>query len=94
MKLLPFRAAALALILGAAPILTVTPAGQAAQAQARHHWRQGDKLPADALKAGPNVNDAAQRLRRPPSGYGWFALDGEFLLASLSSGLILEVVEN
>ena len=36
---------------------------------------------------------AAQRLRRPPEGYGWFAVDGAFLLASLSSGLILDVAE-
>ena len=35
-----------------------------------------------------------QRLRRPPDGYGWFTLNGAFLLASLSTGLVLEVVDN
>ena len=64
-----------------------------AAAQARRHWQRGDILPAAVLQAGPNVNYAAQRLRRPPDGFGWFSLDGVFLLASLSSGLIMDVAE-
>ena len=91
------RAAAQRLVWGLALLLTplagVTAAPQAAEAQQRH-WKRGDVLPAPVLRAGPNVNDAAQHLRRPPAGYGWFALDGAFLLASLSTGLVLEVVEN
>ena len=89
MKRLSCIATALVLALSPAAGLVAAPA--AAHAQARH-WKRGDTLPPAVLRAGPNVNDAAERLRRPPSGYGWFALDGQFLLASLSSGLILEVV--
>jgi Ni/Co efflux regulator RcnB len=65
-----------------------------AVAQAHRHWRRGDVLPPQVLRAGPKVDYHAQRLRRPPDGYGWFALDGAFLLASRSTGLVLEVVEN
>ena len=83
---------AAALILTFGPAATLTAAPVAAYAQARH-WKRGDILPAAVLRAGPNVNDAAQHLRRPPSGYGWFALDGQFLLASLANGLVLEVVD-
>lgn len=83
-----------ALALTGAPILALALAPAPVQAQARHHWARGEVLPEGVLRGGPNVSYAAQRLRRPPDGCGWFALDGDFLLASLSSGLILEVVDN
>ncbi len=82
-----------ALVLALTPIAwSVLPSDPAA-AQARRQWRRGDVLPEAVLRGGPNVNYAAQRLRRPPEGYGWFAMDGQFLLASLSNGLILEVAD-
>jgi Ni/Co efflux regulator RcnB len=77
----------------AALLLALAVQGEPALAQARHHWTRGDVLPAAVLRAGPDVDYAGQRLRRPPDGYGWFKLDGEFLLASLNSGLILEAVD-
>jgi hypothetical protein len=96
MKRLPRAALALSLTvssLAAAPALVlIAPA--AAQAEGRAHAlpRRGDYLPPDLLKSGPNVDPAAQHLRRPPSGYGWFSLAGVFVLASISTGLIVEVV--
>ena len=80
-----------ALALASAPVAVSLALPQAAVAARR--WRAGETLPGDVLRNGPNVNYAAQRLRRPPEGYGWFALDGVFVLASLSSGLILEVAQ-
>jgi len=94
MKPLSWAGSALALALAIAPVLALVPGGETVHAQQRRQWKRGDTLPPEVLKGGPNVNDAAQHLRRPPSGYGWFALDGAFLLASLSSGLVLEVIEN
>ena len=82
-----------AVALALAPCLGAFMAAQPSAAQTRHHWKRGDVLPAGVLHAGPDLNYAAQRLRRPPDGYGWFSVDGEYLLASLSSGLILETVE-
>jgi hypothetical protein len=64
-----------------------------AVAQARHAQPQrGDYLPPELLRAGPNVDFNAARLRRPPEGYGWFQVGTAYCLASLASGLILEVV--
>jgi hypothetical protein len=81
--------AAIAIVLAPAPLLAAAPAA----AQARHALPQrGDYLPQDLLRAGPNVDYNAARLRRPPSGYGWFQLGSAFVLASLSTGLIVEVV--
>lgn len=94
MKSVPGAAAlALAQFLALTPIASLVLPASPAQAQARHQWRRGEMLPAQVLHAGPNVDYSAQRLRRPPTGYGWFAVDGQVVLASLSSGLILEVVE-
>ena len=90
----PVSAVLSAVLLAAAPLVALTAAHPPAFAQARRHWQRGDVLPASVLRAGPHVDSAAQRLRRPPEGYGWFALDGAFLLASLSTGLVLEVVDN
>jgi Ni/Co efflux regulator RcnB len=87
----PMILAALALASAAASVPLGSPS--AAYAQMRHHWQRGETLPPDVLQAGPNVNYAAQRLRRPPEGYGWFTLDGAFLLASLSNGLIVDVAD-
>ena len=83
-----------ALALAAAPILALTTAIHPAQAQAHRRWQRGDVLPPSVLRAGPKLDYGAQRLRRPPEGYGWFTLDGDFMLASLSTGLVLEVVDN
>ena len=86
-------------LLRAAVILAValSPAAaafapSAALAQAGRPLQRGDYLPPEALKAGPNVDYAAERLRRPPAGYGWFRVGAAFALASLSTGLIVEVV--
>jgi hypothetical protein len=95
MKRLPRAVLALSLTvssMAAAPaVLLALPS--AAQAQPKGHAlpRRGDYLPPDLVKSGPNVDAAAQHLRRPPSGYGWFSLAGVFVLASLSSGQIVEV---
>lgn len=79
----------LSVLAGGAPLL----APAAASAQTREHPpRRGDYLPADLLSAGSNVDPAAARLRRPPDGYGWFILRGAYVLASLQTGLIVEVV--
>jgi hypothetical protein len=73
--------------------LSMIEAGPA-HAQPRGHAppQRGDYLPPDVVKSGPNVDHAAHHLRRPPSGYGWFSLAGVYVMASVSTGLIVEVV--
>jgi Ni/Co efflux regulator RcnB len=91
-KLKPILRTALALALMTAPLASALQP-QPAQAQARRTMPQrGDYLPAEVLKAGPNVDAASAHLRRPPSGYGWFSLGGVYVLASVQTGLIVEVV--
>lgn len=83
---------ALSLSVSSMAAATVLVSAEPAAAQTRRGPQRGDYLPADVIRAGPNVDAAAQHLRRPPAGYGWFSLGGVFVMASLSTGLIVEVV--
>jgi hypothetical protein len=82
--------AAMAIMLAAAPV--ALPAAPASAQARRALPQRGDYLPAELLRSGPNVDYNAARLRRPPEGYGWFQLGSAFVLASLATGLIVEVV--
>ena len=69
------------------------PLAGAAQAQEPHALpRRGDYLPQDVLQGGPKVDYAAARLRKPPAGYGWYQLGRAYVMASVATGLIVEVV--
>ena len=92
LKLKPVLKAVLALTLTLAPLaMAAAPLPAAAQAR-RSQPQRGDYLPAEMLRAGPNVDAGAAHLRRPPAGYGWFSLAGVFVMASVQTGLIVEVV--
>jgi len=89
--LLALSLAVSSLVAGTAAPVAAQPA---AQGQIKGHPlpQRGDYLPPELIKAGPTVDAKAAHLRRPPSGYGWFSLAGVFVLASVSNGLIVEVV--
>jgi Ni/Co efflux regulator RcnB len=54
-------------------------------------WRRGSFLP--PAYQDYEVGDYQRfHLRRPPSGYHWVQVGGEFLLVSVSTGLIFDVV--
>jgi Ni/Co efflux regulator RcnB len=54
--------------------------------------RRGDHLPPDVQAAGPIADFAAKHLRKPPVGYGWYQIGRAFVMASVATGLITEVV--
>lgn len=73
--------------------LAVLPCAPPARAQQTHPLpRRGDYLPPEVLQAGPKVNYAAAHLRKPPAGYGWYQLGRAYVMASVATGLIVEVV--
>jgi Ni/Co efflux regulator RcnB len=53
--------------------------------------RRGGYLPPD-FRSGMLNNYGRYRLRPPPPGYAWFQVGDEFLLVSLTNGLIFDVV--
>lgn len=85
--------AALAAALAVAPAVWTAAVAAPALAQDNHALpRRGDYLPPDVLQAGPRVDYAAAHLRKPPSGYGWYQLGRAYVMASVATGLIVEVV--
>lgn len=58
----------------------------------RHdEWRKGQRMRQEDWDRGQRVDDwRARHLRRPPRGYEWRDLDGQYVLAR-PDGLILQV---
>jgi Ni/Co efflux regulator RcnB len=54
-------------------------------------WRRGEYLPPD-YQAFVVPDPWRFHLRRPPNGYHWVQVGGEFLLVSGTTGLIFDVV--
>jgi len=54
--------------------------------------RRGDYLPQDVIQAGPISDYASKHLRKPPAGYGWYQVGRSYVMASVATGLIVEVV--
>lgn len=56
-------------------------------------WRRGSHLP--PYYRGYVVSDYHRyRLRRPPSGYAWYRVGDDYLLAAIASGLIFDIIDN
>ena len=54
--------------------------------------RRGDHLPPEVVQAGPIADYAAKHLRKPPVGYNWYQIGRAYVMASVATGLIVEVV--
>lgn len=86
-------------------VLTLSFAGGALIAQDNHDrqdhhdqyvqhkdWRKGQHIRQEDWSRGQRVDDWHTRhLRRPPRGYEWREIDGQYVLAN-SNGVILQVV--
>lgn len=82
--------------------LALTLAGGTAAAFAQDHpdhqqyvrheeWKKGYHMRHEDWARGEQVDWHAHHLKRPPAGYEWRAIDGNFVLAS-SDGVISTVV--
>ena len=59
------------------------------------HWSRGDKLYHQYWDKQYYVDDwHARHLRRPPHGYRWVDVDGDYLLVAITTGIILDVMMN
>jgi len=56
----------------------------------RHVWQRGERLPAEFARGHEVVDWRARRLRPPPRGYHWVDVDGDFVLAALATGVVLD----
>jgi len=73
-------------------LIGLAMAAAPALAQDRPLPRRGDYVPQEVLQGGPIGDYASKRLRKPPAGYGWYQLGRAYVMASVATGLIVEVV--
>jgi Ni/Co efflux regulator RcnB len=89
MKRLLSAAAALSLLAG--PVLTSSAA--LADHYVHHNdWHKGSRIGHDDWNRGQHVDYNAHHLHRPPHGYEWRQVDGNFVLAAVATGVIASVI--
>jgi Ni/Co efflux regulator RcnB len=59
----------------------------------RHQeWRKGYHMRHEDWSRGERLDYHTYRLRRPPRGYEWREVDGNFVLAAVATGVIASIV--
>ncbi len=60
----------------------------------RHNtWRRGRRMPMNDWRRGMIISDYGRyHLNRPPYGYQWRYVDGQFILAAVATGLISSII--
>lgn len=62
-------------------------------AYVRHdEWRKGYHMRHEDWDRGERVDYRTYHLRRPPRGYEWRQVDGNFVLAAVATGVIASVL--
>ncbi len=81
--------------------LTLTLTGGTAFAEDHHdnhqyvkheEWKKGYHMQHTDWDRGEKVDYRTNHLRRPPSGYEWRLVDGNYVLAAVATGVIASVV--
>ncbi len=55
-------------------------------------WRKGYHMRHEDWDRGERVDYRTYHLRRPPSGYEWRSVDGNYVLAAVATGIVASVV--
>lgn len=63
------------------------------QQYVRHdEWKKGEHIRHEDWDRGERVEYRQYHLRRPPRGYEWRQVDGNYVLAAIATGVIASVV--
>ena len=57
-----------------------------------HDWRRGGRIEAGDWRRGRVVDYRRYHLRRPPRGYQWRDVDGNYVLAAIAGGVIADIL--
>jgi Ni/Co efflux regulator RcnB len=59
-----------------------------------HHeeWRRGEHIRHEDWNRGEQIDYRHYHLRRPPRGYEWREVDGNYILAAVATGVIASVI--
>lgn len=55
-------------------------------------WRAGGHIARNDWRRGVTIDYRSHHLRRPPRGYEWRQVDGNFVLAAVTTGLIASII--
>ena len=67
--------------------------GMSMKGPAHPDWRQGGHIASNDWGRGVHVDYRAHHLRKPPRGYEWRQVDGNYVMAGVSTGSIRLVVK-
>jgi Ni/Co efflux regulator RcnB len=63
------------------------------QQYVRHNeWKKGYHMNHDDWNRGEHIDYRTYHLRQPPSGYEWREIDGNYVLAAVTTGIIASVI--
>ena len=62
--------------------------------QVVHSYNQGERIDRDDWSNTQPVDYRAHHLRRPPRGYEWREVNGQYVLAAVATGVILSIILN
>jgi Ni/Co efflux regulator RcnB len=63
------------------------------QTYVRHdEWKKGAKIDHDTWQRGEVVDYRTYHLRKPPRGYEWREVDGNYVLAAVATGIIASAI--
>jgi Ni/Co efflux regulator RcnB len=70
--------------------------GPAPAAHADHHaWKKGGRVDHDEWAHGARVADwRGHHLRKPPRGYEWREVNGDYVLGAIATGVIADMLLN
>lgn len=83
-----------------AAAMTMTAAGAYAQPGDRgdfhrhDEWRKGYHMRREDWSRGRPIDWRERHLRRPPRGYEWREVDGNYVLGAVATGIIASVIAN
>ena len=60
--------------------------------RAHADWRAGGHIARNDWRRGVVINYRDHHLRRPPRGYEWREVDGNYVLAAIATGLIASIM--
>jgi Ni/Co efflux regulator RcnB len=60
----------------------------------RSEWRRGYRMDHDYWARGRHIDWRYYHLRRPPPGYEWREVNGNYVLAAVATGLIADLIMN
>jgi Ni/Co efflux regulator RcnB len=55
-------------------------------------WRKGGKIEKSDWNRGHKVDYRQHKLRKPPRGYEWREVDGNYVLAAVATGIIASII--